>query len=161
MKTKHLLVFGFIAGGALISPALAQKNTVASGGEGTGSGGNISYSIGQIDYKVATGAGGKAGEGLQQPFEIYTTVGLDEKNIDLTYKVYPNPTSDFLTLSISNYTAENFSFVVMSIDGRVVSTGKVSGNETIISMESLASGQYLVNINSNSSLIKSFKVIKN
>ncbi|MBL7918269.1 MAG: T9SS type A sorting domain-containing protein, partial [Bacteroidia bacterium] len=76
-------------------------------------------------------------------------------------KVYPNPTSNFLTLSISHYTTENFSFVVMGIDGRIISTGEITGNETIISMESLASGQYLVNINSNSRLVKSFKVIKN
>lgn len=50
-----------------VNTALAQQAILAAGGEATGAGGTGSFSVGQIDYITATGAGSKASQGVQQP----------------------------------------------------------------------------------------------
>lgn len=45
----------------------AQQATTAAGGDAIGSGGSISYSIGQVLYISNTGDSGKINEGVQQP----------------------------------------------------------------------------------------------
>lgn len=57
-------------GVAVLSATLgvsAQQAILAAGGEATGAGGTVSFSVGQIDYIEATGGGGKANQGVQQP----------------------------------------------------------------------------------------------
>jgi hypothetical protein len=48
----------------------AQSGTVTSGGQSTGTGGAVSYTIGQVAYNLGAGTGGIITEGLQQPAEI-------------------------------------------------------------------------------------------
>jgi hypothetical protein len=57
-KRKSLLLLLFLS--STWHFALCQKNTVAAGGDASGSGGSLSYSIGQIDYKILSGSGGAA-----------------------------------------------------------------------------------------------------
>ena len=102
MKQKKV----FALAGLLLSIGLlqlqAQNNSVTAGGDASGSGGSISYSIGQVDYIQATGSGGTANQGVQQPIEIYV-LGNDEfSNIELSAVIFPNPTSNYVTLSIND-----------------------------------------------------------
>ncbi len=59
---------------ALLMPCLvsfnlsAQQGNVAAGGDATGTGGTMSYSIGQTDYLMYSSAQGSLSLGLQQPF---------------------------------------------------------------------------------------------
>ena len=65
MKTikQYLLVFLLLfAAGQL----LAQQGNVAAGGDASGSGGSMSYSIGQSDFLYYNSAYGKLSFGLQQ-----------------------------------------------------------------------------------------------
>jgi Putative metal-binding motif/Secretion system C-terminal sorting domain len=48
----------------------AQNGTVASGGNATGSGGSVSYSVGQVFYTTNSGSNGKASQGVQQVFDL-------------------------------------------------------------------------------------------
>ncbi|HRH68316.1 MAG TPA: hypothetical protein PLB89_02300 [Flavobacteriales bacterium] len=45
--------------------SIAQRNTVSAGGEAMGSGGTVSFSVGQLDYITASGSGGSAQQGVQ------------------------------------------------------------------------------------------------
>ena len=69
MKTTFLILFIFIS---LVS--ISQESVNASGGNATGSGGSISYTIGQIDYIEASGVGGSVNQGIQQAYEIFEEV---------------------------------------------------------------------------------------
>jgi len=80
----------------------AQKNTVASGGNASGSGGSASYAVGQVVYTTNTGINGSVAQGVQQPYEISTTVGINETTIHLGMSVYPNPTTDYLQLKVKS-----------------------------------------------------------
>ena len=64
----------------------AQEAVLASGGDTSGSGGSISYSVGQVVYTTNTGTSGySVAEGVQQPYEISVVTSLDKSiNIKLT-----------------------------------------------------------------------------
>lgn len=56
-----LIVFSF-------QMSLAQQSSVSSGGNATGSGGSVSYSVGQVFFTTNTAASGTMSEGVQQVF---------------------------------------------------------------------------------------------
>jgi Secretion system C-terminal sorting domain len=159
MKTKRLLLlllFGFF-----IQNAIAQKDIVASGGNATGAGGKVSYSVGQVVYTTATGTGGRVTQGVQQPFEIVTLGNDDFPEITLTMAVYPNPTTSFVNLQIDNFNFENLQFYLSDMAGKQLQTQKVTTSETQIQMENLPQSIYFLNVTNNNKTIKTFKIIKN
>jgi hypothetical protein len=88
----------------------AQETVPATGGEATGTGATASYSVGQVVYTIATGTNGSAAQGVQQPYEISTTVGINETSIKLELSVYPNPNADYFTLKVEDNTELNYQF---------------------------------------------------
>jgi Secretion system C-terminal sorting domain len=159
MKTKRLLFF--LLFGFFIQNALAQKGVVASGGNATGTGGKVSYSIGQVAYITATGTGGKLTQGLQQPFEIVTLGNDDFPEITLSMAVYPNPTSSFVNLQVDNFNFENLQFYLSDVTGKQLQSRKITEGETQIQMENLPQAVYFLNVLENNKTIKTFKIIKN
>ncbi len=139
----------------------AQQSAVASGGNASGVGGTVSYSVGQVLYTTASGVGGSVAQGVQQPFEIAVVLDLEEsKGITLQCTVYPNPTSGTVTLQIENYDIQNLSYTIFDLSGRIIANNKISNNQTFISMENLASATYYINIMKLNKELKVFKIIK-
>jgi hypothetical protein len=66
----------------------AQKTVVPAGSEATGIGGTSSYTLGQVFYTTDTGTKGSVEKGVQQPFEITTTLGVNETTINFELSVY-------------------------------------------------------------------------
>jgi hypothetical protein len=139
----------------------AQNGTVASGGEATGSGGKVSYSIGQVNYISVTNSGGQVNQGLQQPFEIYVNTGIEETNIDLNYSVYPNPAKDNLNLKIVGDNYSSLRFVLTAMDGKLLMDEFIKNKNTTISMQAFANGTYVLSVLQESKKIKSYNIIKN
>jgi hypothetical protein len=143
------------------SLAFAQVVIPASGGNISGVGGIVSYSVGQVFYTTGTGSTGSAVQGVQQPYEISVTTAIKKaKGIDLVYSVYPNPVSDLLTLKIDDYDIENLSWQLYNINGNLLENKKVTGEETIISMKNLVPSIYYLKITDNRNEIKTIKIIK-
>jgi hypothetical protein len=137
----------------------AQESPTASGGEATGAGGTASYSVGQVVYTTATGTNGSVAQGVQQPFEISTTVGINETAIHLEMSVYPNPTTNYLTLKTDDNS--NLSYQLYDLQGKVIENKEVNANSTIITMEALPKATYFLRVTDNKNTVKTFKVIKN
>jgi hypothetical protein len=137
----------------------AQESLTAAGGEATGLGGTASYSVGQVVYTTATGTKGSVAQGVQQPYEISTTVGIKETSISLELAVYPNPTTDYLTLKVADF--ETLNFQLVDLQGKIIENKKVTASNTTIKMEELPKAVYFINVTKGNQLIKTFKVIKN
>lgn len=138
-----------------------QQQPVSAGGEATGSGGNSSYSIGQIAQNYSIGSNGSVAEGLQQPFEI-STLGFDNfPNINLEIAVYPNPTTNNITLKIGDFSVENLSYQMFDVTGKQIANEKISNPKISISLENQSSGIYFLNIQDINKTLKTFKIIKN
>ena len=137
----------------------AQESPTAAGGEATGPGGSVSYSVGQVVYTSNTGTNGSVSQGVQQPYEISVTVGLHETTLNLELSVYPNPTSNYLTLKVEDLS--NLSYQLMDMQGKVIEDKKVTAVNTTITMEELAKATYFLKVIKNNQIVKTFKIIKN
>ena len=137
----------------------AQENPTASGGEATGAGGTASYSVGQVVYTAATGTNGSITQGVQQPYEISVTTGVNKTTINLELSVYPNPTTDYLTLKVEDNTELNYH--IYDNHGKIIANKKVTATTSTINLESLPKATYFLNVVNNSQVLKTFKIIKN
>lgn len=140
----------------------AQESINTSGSNVSGEEGSVSYSIGQIVYTTNTGTSGSVAQGVQQPFEISVVTGLEEaKGINLSVAAYPNPTTDYLTLSIGEFDISNLSYQLYDMNGKLLGNEKLSGNETQINMSNYVPATYFVKVINGNQSIKTFKIIKN
>ena len=158
-KSRPILL---LASGLLwASLVQAQESANASGGDATGSGGTIAYSIGQVVYTTYTGSSGSVGQGVQHAYEIFT-VDIEETTLSISLIAFPNPTADNLTLQISDFNKENLTYQFYDIGGKLLSNGQVTGQQTEINTSSLPPATYFINVlNQEDKKVQSFKIIKN
>ncbi|MFT6922960.1 MAG: hypothetical protein ACJA1C_001968 [Crocinitomicaceae bacterium] len=154
-KTITSVAFLLLGSGGLH----AQDSPTATGGEATGAGGTASYSVGQVVYTTVIGTNGSIAQGVQQPYEISTTVGVNEMSINLELSVYPNPTTNYLTLKVEDNSDLNFQLI--GLQGTVIENNKVNSNSTTINVENLPTATYFLKVTKNNQIVKTFKIIKN
>lgn len=172
MKKKLIITFAVFF--AIIS-LNAQIAVPAAGGDGTGAGGTSSYSFGQVVY-TTIGNETSLAQGVQQPFGNFTSSTPSVKVIPnvvaviasaslstpvaLTAMVYPNPTSDKVTLALDNSTTTNLYYVLFDLKGSVMSTSLINQSQTSISLQNMASGFYILKVYQKATELKSFKILK-
>ncbi len=160
LKLVAILMFGF--GLTLLH---AQESVPASGGDASGSGGSVSYSVGQLFFMTHTGENGSVAEGVQQPYEISVVTGIQEAvGIDLVVSAFPNPATDYLILRVDNYDFEHLEYMLFDVNGRLLKEGMVTGSETTISVTNLVPAVYFLKVLQTSPSyqeIKTFRIIKN
>jgi len=143
----------------------AQETIPASGGNALGTGGSVSYSVGQVVYTINSGTNGSVAQGVQQPFEISVVTAIEQaKDITLQCSAYPNPVTDFLTLKIGAsfaLTIKSLSYQLFDVTGKLLESKKLLGYETSIAMSNLVPATYFLIIKQNNEEIKTFKIIKN
>jgi hypothetical protein len=159
---KHIKSFLFLLILSVLCTVIQAQSTIpATGGNASGSGGSASYTIGQVVYTTNTGTNGSAAQGVQQPYEISVVTAVETvKDISLEMVVYPNPTTDFIKLKISNYDLQNLRYQLYDINGSVLQDNKVEGNETSIILSSYLSSTYFLKVSDNNKVVKTFKIIK-
>jgi len=139
----------------------AQEAIPASGGNASGSDGTVSYSIGQTVYSIHEGTNGTEVQGVQQPFEITVVTGIyDAKWISLSVKVYPNPTTQFLTLVVNEPDISDLSYELYDLDGKILIKKGIKDSQTQIAVERFAASIYFLKIMHSTAEIKTFKIIK-
>jgi hypothetical protein len=160
-----LLLSLFLLSVVSISSIQAQQATTTAGGEASGSGGTASYTVGQTVYTTNTSTNGNTiAQGVQQPFEISTTIGINETSIKLEMSVYPNPTTNYLTLKVDDSAMLNnqqLSYHLYDLQGKLIESKKVISNSSNISLENQPTATYLLKVTRNNQVIKIFKIIKN
>lgn len=141
---------------------LAQISVNTTGGEATGSGGTVSYSVGQLFFSSHFGATGSVTQGVQQPYVIESVTGMDEANgIILSALAYPNPVVDYLILQINNFDLMGLRYLLYDMNGRLLQSQLIVADQTNISMGNLASGAYFLKVVQKNQEVKTFKIIKN
>jgi FG-GAP-like repeat len=76
--------------------------------------------------------------------EIEVLVGINESKLDPTMVLQPNPTSRDLKVSISE--SGNYTYRIFAIDGRLLSSGTITGTEGLISVNALPAGTYALQL---------------
>ena len=149
-----LLTFAF-------SLSTAQESVNATGGDASGSGGTVAYSLGQVFYTTNSGSSGTVSQGVQQTYEI-STVGMKQTELTISLSVFPNPTTDDLTLQIHDYNNEKLTYQLFDMQGKLLSSKVITSNQTQINMSDLPVATYFMIVMQKNRKIrrKSFKIIK-
>lgn len=92
-------------------------------------------------------------------YQLTTPVlGVSTNELNASNKFYPNPTEGIVTIQAGN--AEAFTFTVADMNGRVLQTKIVTGNECQVDMTNLNAGTYLVTLTSGEEKIGQQLIIK-
>jgi hypothetical protein len=138
----------------------SQEAIAASGGEAVGSGGTFSYTLGQVFYTATSGSNGTISHGIQKSIELFALSNPALTSVNLEAVIYPNPTSDYVMLNINDNIHTNLSYVLLDIQGKVVSNAKINTIDTRVSLQGLSAGTYVFKVNQKNSELKTFKIIK-
>ena len=165
MKYKKLKFSALLLLGLGLTGLQAQESVNATGGNASGSGGTVAYSVGQVVYTTNIGTNGSVAQGVQQPYEISVVTGLEEaKGINLTVSAYPNPTTDYLTLEVDASTTlsiQSMAYQLYDMQGKLLQNEKITSNQASIVMSNLVPATYFVKVIQGNKEVKTFKIIKN
>lgn len=162
MDKIRTTILSLVVGWLCFPVANGQSTIPATGGNAGGTGGTVSYTIGQIVYSTPGGTAGTVAQGVQQPCEISVVTALENMNeITLEYKIFPNPTKGLLTLTIKPFDSDNFSISLFDMNGVVLKEIKIDSEVNEISMDNFYPSVYFLKIIRDALEVKVFKIIKN
>jgi len=149
-----LVIFFFIIQGT------AQTSTNAAGGDASGTGGSVAYSVGQPFYITNSGVNGSVAQGVQQTYQIFS-LGINQSELNISLAVFPNPTYDNLTIEVKEFNNENLSYELFDIQSKLLAKGLITSKQTQINLINLPPSAYFMHISQKNKKIHSFKIIKN
>ncbi len=160
MKKNTLVLF--ILFFSFTTFVVAQEAPTTSGGDATGSGGSVAFSIGQVVYVTNTGSTGTEAEGVQQPYEISVVTAIDLTNqINFQIELFPNPSADYVKLKIENLDLSGLRYELLNEAAQVIENNKIEDYEKNIAMNNLPPAVYFLKVYSGNKNLKIFKIIKN
>jgi hypothetical protein len=156
-KSLYIVLFLILAGFS----CFAQQSILSSTGNSSGTGGSVSYSIGQVAFSQHTGINGVVTEGVQQPYEIQIMEGIEQgQGINLDCILYPNPADAQIKLKIENIQSRVLTYQLLNMEGLILRNGNIENVETLIQMDNLASATYFLTVSERDKSVKTFKIIK-
>ena len=136
-----------------------QNSLNSSGKDIIGSGGKISYSVGQVCNNIIYNSSGTVIQGVQQPYLI-SVVTETNSITDIKCSVFPNPVNTYLQIEINNYSTNNLNYTLYDYAGNFLKFGKIENRIIMIEMNNYNKSGFLLKINDNENTIKTFKIIK-
>jgi len=167
LKNKKVKLCAILLLAMGLAELKAQEAIPATSSNASGAGGSVAYTVGQVVYTSIEGTSGSVAQGVQQPYEISVVSGLEDgKDISLECDVYPNPTTDFLILSVGSELQTTYTASLFDLNGKLLTNTKIVSNKTKIDLSDFAIASYFLTIvqtqnSSSPQLIKTFKIIKN
>lgn len=159
MIQKRLIFIAFLVLGS--AGLQAQEAIPASGGEASGLGGSVSYTVGQAAYSNYSGSQVSVTEGVQQPYEIYVVTAANQLlPMTLSFKAYPNPATDYLILQLEGEDNKCLTYLFCDINGKIIGKGNIQGKQTTIPMGIHKSGNYLLQVLYRNRGLQTFKIVK-
>lgn len=141
-----------------------METIITSGNNATGASGTVTYSIGQVFYTyMGVDAVYSVAQGIQQQIKGEQLYVPDiEEPAKVEMYVYPNPTSDFVNISLNGVELEGQrSYRLYDIQARLLKQNTISDTETQVSLNNLSPSIYILAVYVDNKILKSFKIIKN
>ncbi len=148
-----LLLMLFLAGATT-----AQKVVSANGGTATAAGTEVSWTIGEPVIATVTDGTTTLTQGFHQTKLTVTAVD-DIQIAGLEIKVYPNPTSDYVTVHFSKV-VEKPTYLLFDLSGRLIQQKNIESTDEKIDMTAYSGGSYILKLNSGQQPLQTFKIIK-
>lgn len=154
-KIKITLFLSIISFGII-----AQNSINSSGGDASGNGGNVAFSVGQVMFSSDSNSSGAICQGVQKPIEI-TELYSNETFKDVALSVFPNPTIEKVTIKVTHFDTSTLFFQFTDSKGNVLRRSQISSAQTRIETAGLSPSVYFLSItNQKNEKVKSFKIVK-
>jgi len=119
------------------------------------------------NYKIIIVGAAKA-NAPNNKLQIFTTqvnnsiaiLSTTDDELKDKFSIYPNPTNNFITIQNKENSTESYDYKIVDLTGRIVKSGNSKFNEQI-NVESLTSGNYIIQIQTDSNQFITQKLIKN
>lgn len=163
MKPKVFKHFFNLTLTCLVSLNLTGQTSVnTSGGDGTGNGGSVAFSIGQVFFQVVEDSQISFSEGVQQAFEISIIDGVEEeKPFSFAISAFPNPIMDVLHIELKDEFSGTVMFQVHDAIGNLIQEGEASSSKFTIQTTNWSGGAYYLHVYNTDSLQSStLKIVK-
>jgi hypothetical protein len=137
----------------------AQQVISSAGASATGTGVQLSWTIGEPVIETFTGTSAKLTQGFHQ--SMLSVTAIDPTLFpELQVSVYPNPVSTQLRYKISGERIQNLSYRLFNAEGKTILNKTVENPEELINMEIYTSGIYLLKFFREDDPLKTFKIVK-
>ncbi|MFM7079454.1 MAG: T9SS type A sorting domain-containing protein [Bacteroidota bacterium] len=107
------------------------------------------FSLGSVGY-VGTGYDGQSPGVLKNDFWAYlsedSTTNVDELNIQLDAKIFPNPCVNTLQIELETHTFKHVDFELLDAQGRLVRSGRIIGQSQTLNISGVAQGRYILRL---------------
>lgn len=155
------------------SKSIGQTNVImnslnATGNSVLGNAGVVTYSIGQVFYSNIGDNVHQIAEGIQQGYYENNEdtnnedTDVDIPTTDVNILIYPNPTTDHVTLASDglDYNNQLNSYQLYNYQGKLLKQDSIQQTKTEIDLSNLSSSIYLIQVFVDEKLWKTFKIIK-
>lgn len=162
MKRILLFVFVCLLNGYAFGQSVSSYVIAAAGEHSETSDISVSWTLGEIAVETLESSSIILTQGFQQGYyEITSVDGPVMSNLDL--KVYPNPATDHIYISLKSDEVKSALIEIYNIDGKLVLNEKweyIDGPYKI-DINGFGSSQYILRISDSSGkLLQTYKIIK-
>jgi hypothetical protein len=150
---KNFLTLTFLAAAfvAVQAQTLAPAAVTSAATKMTQSNGSLSFTVGELVVQTQTDANGNTlGGGFTNSATGSTTVTVVQTPDmeTMTVNVYPNPTTDLLTVHVAHSTVDTYLLQLTDMQGRLVHTSHHAGisGRVGVNMTTYPAGTYLLTL---------------
>lgn len=151
-------LFGFLSCCLISCTVLAQQSVNSSGGDLSSGSGSVAYSVGQVFFSNYSTSDGMVSKGVQQPLEVYT-LGIEDE-FEASFTMYPNPVEDRLHIQLLSASHQQLNYSLYSMTGRLLKKGELESDLTVVPLNHLSTGTYLLQLSSQNQQVFTKKIIK-
>lgn len=117
---------------------------------------NINFTIGEVVMSTGTDGTNDITQGFHQTNLNF--LGIDDFAPNYSVTIYPNPSSEILTIEAKEF--EEVSFSLFDAQGKLVLKSNLIDQITPVNVGQLAPGNYSLQLSNESQLLKTFKLLK-
>jgi len=159
MKRLFFFVIGIIMTNLAFSQTASPELVSSAGDSFNNTSYQLDWSIGECITATHSAGSYVITQGFHQ--NSYVVTSVEDLRTDISISVYPNPTTDFISLKIESSKVEDMQYTITDFSGRVLQTDNFTDDIEQINFSNYAAGTYFISVTENNQLIKSFKIIKN
>lgn len=140
------------------SQTISKQVVSAAGKTQSNSNLEITWTLGEPIVGLMTNGGNQLGNGYHPSLNLQA-LSMEENNLDVQIKVYPNPTTQLLY--VSHPELNSFGVQIVDLNGKQIYSGTISKDQPL-DVSNYSQGIYMVTIeNKENNKRNTYKIIKN
>ncbi len=161
MRKFILIIVGLFLTVLTFSQTASPELVSSSGNSFNNTTYQLDWSIGECITASHDAGNYEITQGFHQDRYVIITAIENLHNNEINISVFPNPTTDLISLKVQCSKRESIKYTLTDISGKVLQTEKVKSDIEQLNFSTYTNGVYFLSVRQENQLVKSFKIIKN